>query len=118
MKKSKKILAASVMLCVVMVAMAGCAQKPQSEGSSEAIQQAMQLKTVEEQANYLVKEANAFLNSQKFDDAVNTAKYVLSSLDANSDKAKTILEKAQVELKKVAEAKVAELQKSFGSLGK
>ena len=104
---------AAVLLAVVIV---GCAQKPSAANSKEAVDQAKQLETVEAQVNYLVKEASAFINSKQFDEAVNTAKYVLSNLDKESAQAKTILEKAQAELKKLAEAKVDEMKKSLGGL--
>lgn len=103
-------------VCLLAAAVSGCAQKPQSASSTDAIQQANQLETVEAQVNYLVKEANAFINSQKFDEAVNTAKYILSNLDKESVQAKSILEKAQAELKKLAEAKAEELKGSLGGM--
>lgn len=120
-----KINAFPVFLVVaVVVVMTGCgqAQKPQAANSAQAIQQTQSMPDVQAKVQYLVKEANAFLSSQKFDDAVNTAKYILSNLDKNSADAKSILEKAQAELKKLAEQKVNEvkgdLQKTIGGLGK
>ena len=103
----------SVVLLAALVV--GCAQKPKAANSKEAVEQAKQLENVEAQVQYLVKEANAFINSKQFDEAVNTAKYILSNLDKESAQAKTILEKAQEELKKLAEAKAQELKKSIGS---
>ena len=120
-----KIKSLSVLLVAVfVVGVVGCgqAQKPQSANSAQAIQQTQSMPDVQAKVNFLVKEANAFLSSQKFDDAVNTAKYILSNLDKNSTEAKSILEKAQAELKKLAEQKVNEvkgdLQKTIGGLGK
>lgn len=117
--KSKLFLAVLGLVCVVGVI--GCAQKPTAANSSDAIQQSKQLKTVEEQVKYLVSNANSFVKSEKFDEAIKVSKYVLAELDQNSVDAKKILEKAQAELKAMAEKKVeeakAELQKKMGNLG-
>ena len=103
-------------LCLfVLVAFIGCAQqKPQAASSSEAITQAKTLPSADEQVKYLVNQANAFVNSKNFDDAINTAKYILSELDQNSQEAKSILEKAQEELKKMAGAKLDEMKGKLG----
>jgi hypothetical protein len=92
-------------LCIFVV---GCAQQPESENASGAIAAAKKLENVEAQVNYLVKEANAFISSEQFDEAINSAKYILKELDAESIQAKSIIEKAQVELKAYAEKKAAE----------
>lgn len=106
MKKKMIFLFIAVFACVLT----GCAQQSKSENSQQAIEQAKTLQTVEEQAKYLVSEANAFINSKKFEEAVATAKYILAELDGNSQEAKSILERAQEELKKLAEQKAAELK--------
>lgn len=114
-RKSSVLLTAAIVVFATMIV--GCAEKPKAADSKEAIQQAKQLQTVEEQVKHLVQEANGFINSKQFDEAVNTAKYILSNLDKESLEAKTILEKAQAELKKMAEAKAEELKRSLtGSL--
>ncbi len=99
----------------------GCAQKPESADSKQAISNAQKLQDVKAQADYLIKEANAFLNSQQFDQAVNTAKYVLANLDKESQQAKSIIEQAQVKLKAMAQQKVDEaagdVKKALGGLG-
>jgi len=97
---------------LLVVGVVGCSQpqKPQAANSSEAIQQSQAMATTQEKVQYLVKEANAFINSQNFDQAVQTAKYILSNLDQNSADAKSILERAQVELKKLADQKLQEAQ--------
>ena len=73
MRKNRLVVVLAVGM-VLAVAAAGCAQKPKSANSSEAIQQAKQLESVEAQVNYLIREANAFISSQQFDEAVNTAR--------------------------------------------
>ena len=89
---NRGLLMASV-LTIFMVL--GCGQRAQS--SSEAIELSKAKATVEEQAKYLVQQANSFISSDKFDEAIATAKYVLSNLDANSAEAKSIIEKAQAD---------------------
>ena len=107
-------------LCVLITAFAiGCAQGPKSQNASEAIDHAQTLQSVEDQAKYLVSEANGFINSKQFDEAIKSAKYILSKLDAESKEAQSIIEKAQAELKKMAEEKAAEMKAKLNSaLGK
>ncbi len=107
-----KILAVSLIIGVVAL---GCGQRTQS--SSEAIELSKAKATVEEQANYLVRQANSFINSDNFDEAIKTAKYILSNLDSNSTEAQGIIEKAQAELKKLAEQKIQDVKSKLGSLG-
>jgi len=93
-----------VMVFVMVIGgLIGCGQKPQAANSSEAITQAKQLPTTEEQMQYLVREANAFINSDQFDEAIKTAKYVLSKLDGDSQEAKSIIEKAKAEIQQIAQ---------------
>jgi hypothetical protein len=115
MKKTLGLLVAVLMISAFGIV--GCAQKAKTASSSEAIEQAKQMQSVEDQVKFLVSEANAFLNSQKFDEAVNTAKYVLGQLDANSQDAKSIIEKAQAELKKLAEQKMQDVKGALGNIG-
>lgn len=118
--KSNKFVA--LFTCLVFVAaMAGCSQQPKSANSGDAIQQSKSLKDVEAQVKYLVSEANAYISSEKFDEAVTIAKHVLSQLDSNSAEAKSIIEKAQAQIKALAEKKAEEakaaLKKKMESLG-
>jgi len=110
-----------IFFCVLTVMLAGCAQKPESTDSKQAISNAQKLQDVQAQAQYLIKEANAFLNSQQFDQAINTAKYVLANLDKNSQEAQSIIEQAQAKLKALAEQKVDEaassVKNALGGLG-
>ncbi len=111
-----------VVLCLLVAFVAiGCAQKPESADSQQAISNAQKLQDVKAQADYLIKEANAFLNSQQFDQAVNTAKYVLANLDKESQQAKSIIEQAQAKLAALAQQKVDEaasgVKNALGGLG-
>jgi len=97
---------------------AGCAApKPKAATADQAIEQSKSVGDVQAQAQYLVGEANAFVNSQKFDEAIVTAKYVLANLDANSQEAKSVLEQATAEIKKMAEQKAGELKNKLESMG-
>lgn len=93
----------------------GCGQKAKS--SSEAVELSKAKATVESQAKYLIQQANGFLNSKQFDEALNTAKYVLSKLDANSIEAKNIIEEAKKKLEKIALEKMNEVKGKIGSFG-
>lgn len=101
-------------LAVVLMAF-GCGQRAQS--SSEAIDLSKAKATVEAQAQYLVAQANGFINSDQFDEAIKTARYVLSNLDSNSTAAQDIIAKAQAELKKIADQKLQEVKEKLGSFG-
>ena len=94
----------------------GCAKK--AANSQEAITTAKEMKTVEAQVNYLVGQANAFVNSKNFDEAINTAKYVLANLDSNSQAAKDIATKATEEMKKAAMGAMDDMKNKLGSFGK
>src|SRR5437879_4060932 len=102
----------------LIAAMTGCAQQKPAASSQEAIQQSKQLKTADEQAKYLVGQANSFINSQKFDEAIQTAKYVLANLDSNSVEAKSILEKANAQLKDSANKAMGDVKNKLGTFGK
>ena len=115
MKKLTLILAGIVFVAAAVV---GCSQQPKASSAGQAIEQSKAMSTTQEQAKYLVSQANAFVNSKNFDEAIQTAKYILANLDTNSAEAKSIIEKATAEVKKIAEQKAEELKKSIGSFGK
>ncbi len=100
--KNGFLLAAVVMLSLVSVA--GCGK--QAASSSEAIQHAKTLKTPERQADYLVSQAQAFVKSEDYQEAIKTAQYVVASVDARSQAAKGLLEQAQSKLAADAQAVV------------
>ena len=111
------------LVVVIMVSFCalGCAQKPETSSAKDAIQKSQNLQSVEAQAEYLIKDANAFVNSEQFDEAIQTAKHVLAELDKDSAEAQSIIQKAQAELKALAEQKAGELkegmQKKLNELG-
>ncbi len=74
----------------------GCAGRATS--SSEAIQHAKALHTQQEQADYLVAQAKAFLAVKDYQEAVKTIQYVLASVDSHSEPARQMLEQANTQL--------------------
>jgi hypothetical protein len=92
---------------------AGCTKKAGS--ASEAIQNSQALKTVQEKADYLIKQAQGFYNSKEFQKAIETAQYVLSNLDKNFQPAKDLIEKAKTQLQAAAQKAVGDVgNKLFG----
>ncbi|HOX09671.1 MAG TPA: hypothetical protein PLV09_01120 [Candidatus Omnitrophota bacterium] len=101
----------------------GCGQKAAPTASSnDAIQKSQALQTVSEKAKYLVGQANAFMNSKNYDQAISVAKYILSNVDSNSAEAKSILQKAtellKAEAAKAMDSAKTDLQNKLGSFGK
>lgn len=99
----KELLISAVVICFAcgMFLGTGCTKKAAT--ASEAIQNSQTLKTVEEKADYLMKQAEAFYNSKEFQQAIQTAQYVLSNLDKNSQPAKDLIEKAKAQLQAAAQ---------------
>ena len=114
MKRTLTILISAAL--IAGIGLMGCAQKAAS--SSEAIELAKAKETVEQKVNYLVGQANAFVNSKEFDEAIKTAQYILSNLDKDSTAAQGIIEKAKEEMKKAAQAAVDDVKSKLGSFGK
>ena len=107
-------------LMVMMIAtlflslgLTGCAQK-KATSSSEAIKAANDLPDVKQKVDYLVGQAKAFYNSKEFQQAIDVAQYVLAKLDANSQEAKNLLEKAKTQLTATAKQAVSDVQKKLG----
>ena len=90
----------------------GCGQKATS--SSEAIQHAQTLQTPQEQANYLISQAQAFLNSKHYQEATATAQYILANVDKNSQQAKELLQRAAQQAATGAQAAVKDAKKQLG----
>lgn len=112
----KKALFLTVVICLSLgiFAISGCAKKAAS--SNEAIQNAESLATVQEKANYLVQQAEAFYNSKEFQQAIQTAQYVLSNLDKDSQPAKNLIEKAKAQLEAIAKKTMGDASKKlFGN---
>jgi hypothetical protein len=93
---------------------AGCTKN--SGSPSEAIQSSQALQTVKEKADYLIQQANAFLNAKDYQKAIDTAQYVLNNLDKNSQPAKDLIEKAKSMLQGAAQKAVGDVSNKL--LGK
>lgn len=115
-----KILFVSLICSLVVI---GCAQNPESANSKEAIDYAKTLETVEEQADYLIKEANAFISSEQYEEAISTAKHVLSNVNVEQykEEAQAIIEEAKTKIEAMAKAKVedakAAVKDKLGNVG-
>ena len=103
---------AAVALVAGVSAAVGCAKKAAS--SAEAIQHAQVLSTPQQKADYLVGQARAFLNSKEYQEAIKTAQHVLASIDANSQAARDLLEKAKAQLAGKAKAAAGDAKKALG----
>ncbi len=108
----KAVVFLSIICLAVGMGLMGCTQKAAS--SSEAIKQAETKQTVDEKVDYLVGQANAFINSQEFNEAIKTAQYILSNLDKDSEKAKSIIEKAKMELEATAKKAAGDMANKLG----
>lgn len=74
----------------------GCAGKASS--GNDAILQSQQMKSVRHKYDYLIGQARIFMGRQQYADAVKTARYILSSIDSTSEKAKDVLFKSQEQM--------------------
>ena len=75
------------------------------------------METAQEKADYLLGQAKAFYSSDKFQEAVDTAKYILRYLDKDSQEAKALFEKALDGLKAKAKETVEGATKKLGNFG-
>jgi len=118
MNGKRRSVSAAVICLFFAVLFSGCAQQPTAAGSKEAIDIASGMQTMQEKAAFLMKEAQAFYSSDKFQDAIDTAQYVLRYVDKDSQAAKDLIEKAKQELMKAAESKMDEMKGKVLDLGK
>lgn len=86
---------AAGLVCVLLIT--GC-QKKQAQSSTEAIEHAKTLSTVEEKIDYLESQADLFYKSQQYKDAIDVSQHILKDLDAKSAEAKSTLDKAKSKL--------------------
>ncbi len=106
-----------VMLVAFGAMTAGCGQK-QTASAQEAIEVSKSKGTVQEQADYLVGQAQTFLSKENYDQALVTANHILTNLDQNSKAAQDILMKARTDMQNAAQGTVNDVKKKFGNLGK
>ena len=99
-----------VFLSLIMaVALVGCSQ-PKAENSGAAIDHAKTLENVEEQAKYLVNQAESFIKSEEYDEGIKVAGYVSSNYEEYKAQAQGLIDEAKAELEKLAKAKAEELK--------
>ena len=106
-----------ILIAAVSFGMIGCGQKPAANAQA-AIEESKSKGTVQQQADYLVGQAKAFLSSKNYDQAMTVAQHVLSNLDQNSQAAKDVLMKAKEDMQKAAQGAVKDLKGAFGNMGK
>jgi hypothetical protein len=88
-----------ITLCLFIgFAAVGCGEK-KAESSQAAINQAQSMQSVDEKVSYLMGQAQAFYNSDDFQNAIEVAQYVLNKLDKNNPQAKDLLTQAKEALK-------------------
>ena len=97
----------------VTCAMMGCVKKAAS--SAEAIKQSQLMQKTDQMVDYLMGQANAFLSSKDYSEAIKTAQYILSDLDQNSKEAKAVLEKARARLSEQAKSMMEDVKKSMNN---
>ena len=97
----------------------GCSKEGTLVSSMEAIDIAKTLATTQEKVSYLTTEAEALYKSEKFQDVVNIAQYILTYLDGDSQIAEDLLNKAKTKLVEMAQKGAANLvENKLNSFGK
>ena len=114
----KKMFCAVLAVCLaVSLCVAGCAPAKASS-SQEAIQKSQSMETVKQKTDYLVSQAKAFYNTKQFQDVVTLTQYVMQKVDATSQEAKALLEKAKTEMTAEMKKAAEEMKKQFSGVGK
>ncbi|MDP8234359.1 MAG: hypothetical protein P9M06_06130 [Candidatus Saelkia tenebricola] len=85
--------------------------------ATEAINIAKTLDTKEEKLSYLVTQASNLYNSEKFQDVIDIAQYILTYLDKNSHVAKNLFEKATSKLTSLLKEKASDYTQKLNSFG-
>ena len=114
----KKALTIAVLICIAaMFSVTGCG--PAKAGSSQdAIQQSQALQTVKAKTDYLIAQAKAFYGTKQYQDVVNLTQYVIQNVDATSQEAKTLLEKAKAEVSAEMKKAAEQVKAQFAGMGK
>ncbi|MFH1771555.1 MAG: hypothetical protein ABH872_01950 [Candidatus Omnitrophota bacterium] len=105
------------------IGITGCGnQGKKAQTSDEAINIAKAYEAVDQKVKYLISQAKAFYESQKFQHTLDIAQYILTNLDKDSKEAKDLLEKAKEALiartKEAIDAAAGEVKKKIGDIGK
>ena len=107
-----------VVCAMLVVSVYGCNSKPKAKNANEAVAQSKNMPDVKAQADYLVSEAKAFLNSKQYDEAMKTAQYIASNFQESAAEAQKIIEQSAQELQKEASAKMDEMKQNLSGIGK
>ena len=102
---------------MVPFCLAGCAKQEVAESGRAAISQAAQMETTEAKVKYLIGQAKAMYNSEKFQDAIDVARYILRWLDKDSQAAKDLLREAQSALRAKAQGVVESMNRDVEGVG-
>ncbi len=114
----KKVFTVVVIACLaVSLSLAGCAPA-KAASSQEAIQKSQTMETVKQKTDYLVTQAKAFYNTKQYQDVVTLTQYVVQKIDATSQEAKALLEKAKTEMMADMKKAAEEMKKKFSGAGK
>lgn len=92
----------------------GCERKATT--ASEAISRSQSMQSVNQKVDYLVGQANMFIDSRQYAEASKIAGYILTDVDKNSQQARDILQKAQEQMTQKAGETIGNMQQSFGDV--
>lgn len=87
------------------------AEKKPDLNAAQVIERAEGIKIEKERAKYLHIQAKNFLNRQKYDDAVEVSRFILSTVDEDSTDAKSILKQVGTILDNEAEVERQDFEK-------
>jgi hypothetical protein len=107
----------SAVILTAGVLLLGCGQKP-AANAQQAIEDSKSKGSVQQQVDYLVGQAKAFLSKDNYTDAMTVANHVLANVDQNSKAAQEVLIKARDEMQKKGQDTVNDLKNKFGVTGK
>lgn len=91
----------------------GCGAANNKSNSGNVIESAKRITGKEAKINYLISEGEKFIASEQFQDAINTAEYILSNLDKGNPQAKDLINRAKESLAKNVEGTVQKMQGAF-----
>jgi len=95
----KRILTLTVAVMIMTGSLAYAETQMEALAAKEAIAQAGELATVEQQVEYLLKQGEAFFENQRFSEARSVAEYILLKLDNEQEEAVQLLSRANQNIK-------------------
>ena len=95
----KKILTGIIVIVIAVCLVIGLALISYHSGKAATIQDAVKkaqaMNTAQKKTDYLIKQAQLFLDSKDFQGAIDLARYVMRNLDSDSRQAGKLVMKAQ-----------------------